>query len=486
MTSATLPYGRGGGARIRQACALVGTAAGAAAASVAVTSSPRLGAFAIGLVLLVLAPELTLLAVAILIEEELTAGGHTATSVASPVRVGASLYQSNFSGFRLIVVVAVVAAVVAAVRRRPTISRPPIVVLAGLAAWSCALALEQGAGFKHAVTGATPWVLLLCGYVVGACVRERESLRIAATRLLATALAIKAAIALLVWTTGATQSIGGVRIVYYDSLTPYLGGAALVAAATGRDRRPIRIALGLAGAIVLVTSLRRNVVLALIAGVIVLGSRRTSRRLVVRAVIAFGITAVLVSAVAPSLGRDAVKSIESGFETTAGSGSDSSTIGHLNDLSAGRAIVASSPISGVGVYAQSQSGLVVSDSGNLYIHDDYLQTWARYGLPGIAGLLAILMLCFRRAWRSFARPPDSALVAVGATLLLALPVSLVFFPQLSSLTRFDVVVGVLAGVLPPAATSSRSAEAHALPLQNGLADRLERGPDRRSGVLGAR
>jgi O-antigen ligase len=462
VTSATLKFGLARGARIRQVGTFAGIAAGAAAASAVVTSSPRLGAFAIGLVVLVLAPEMTLLAVVTLIEEELTAGGHTAASVASPIRAGASFYQGTFAGFRLIVVVAVLAAVVAAMRRRPRLSRPPIAVLVALAAWSCALALQQGAGFKHAVTGATPWVLLLSGYVIGACLREHHSLRVAATRLLATVLAIKAAIAVSVWASGATQSIGGVRIVYYDSLTPYLGGAALLAAATSRDKRSIRVALAVTGAFILVTSLRRNVVLALIASVLVLGSRRTSRRLVVRAVIACGITAALVSAVAPSLGRDAVGSIEAGFETTAGGGNDSSTIGHLNDLSVGRAIVASSPISGVGVYAQSQSGLVVSDSGNLYIHDEYLQTWARYGLPGILGLLGILALFFRHAWRTFARPPDSVLVALGAITLLALPVSLVFFPQLSSLTRFDVVVGILAGMLPLAAVAPRPGESEPL------------------------
>jgi O-antigen ligase len=483
MTSATLSSERSGGARIGRFGVLSGTLVGAAAASAAVTSSPRLGAFALGLTLLILAPELTLLAVVALIEEELTAGGHTAASVAPPVRAGASLYQTNFLGFRLIVVVAVLAAVIAVARRRPRLSRPPIAVLAALSVWSCALALQQGAGFKHAVTGATPWVLLLSGYVVGACLREHSSLRIAATRLLATALALKAAIALFVWTTGATQSIGGVRIVYYDSLTPYLGGAALLAAATSRDRRSVRIALGLAGAFVLVTSLRRNVVLALIAGVLVLGSRRTSRRLVVRAVIACGITAAIVSAVAPSLGRDAVASIESGFETTAGGGSDSSTVGHLNDLSVGRAIVASSPLSGVGVYAQAQSGLVVSDGGNLYIHDEYLQTWARYGLPGIVGLLGILALFFGRAWRTFARPPDSVLVTLAAIMLLALPVSLVFFPQLSSLTRFDVVVGVFAGVLPLAGISPRAIEAEPLLPRSAPLDTLGRGLDRRRAVL---
>jgi O-antigen ligase len=231
--------------------------------------------------------------------------------------------------------------------------------------------------------------------------------------------------------------------------------------------------------------MRRNVVLALIVGVLLLGSRRTSRHLIVRAAIACGITAAIVSAVAPSLERDAVASIEAGFETTAGGASDSSTIGHLNDLSVGRAIVASSPISGVGVYAQSQSGLVVSDSGNLYIHDEYLQTWARYGLPGIVGLLGILALFFRRAWRTFARPPDSVFVALGAIILLALPISLVFFPQLSSLTRFDVVVGIVAGVLPVAAVVPRAERAEPLPLGRLASENVCRAPAGRRAALGA-
>jgi O-Antigen ligase len=471
MTSAALGAGLARGARVRQLGSVVGVAAGAAAASAAVTSSPRLGAFAIGLVLLAIAPEMTLLAVVALIEEELTAGGHVTTSVASPVRAGASLYQSTIFGFRLIVVIAVLAAAVAAFRRRPKLSLLPVVVLTGLTAWSCALAMQQGSGLKHAITGATPWVLLLSGYVVGACLRERTTLRIAGARLLATVLMIKAAVALYVWASGGTQSIGGVRIVYYDSLTPYLGGAALLAAATSRDKRSVRMVMAIAGGFILVTSLRRNVVLALIVSVLVLGSRRTSRRLVMRAVVACGITAAIVAAVAPSLGRDAVASVEAGFETTAGSGSDSSTVGHLNDLSVGRTIVASSPITGVGVYAQPQSGLVVSDSGNLYIHDEYLQTWARYGLPGIVGLLGILALFFGQAWRSLSRPPESVLVAISAITLLALPVSLVFFPQLSSLTRFDVVIGILAGVLP---LSFAPPSAEAEPVPTG-APRAERG-----------
>jgi O-antigen ligase len=448
MTSATLGPAVTLGPSARRVGMLVGVAAGAAATSAAITSSPRLGVCAVGLVLLALAPEMTLLALVALVEEELTAGGHSAASVAPSVRAGAWLYQTTIVGFRLIVVIAVLAAVSAAMRRRPKLARRPIAVLSGLTFWSCMLALHQGSGLKHAITGATPWVLLLAGYVVGACIRERGAVSRATTRLLATILTIKAAVAFYVWVSGSTQSIGGVRIVYYDSLTPYLGGAALVAAATSRDRRSVRVVMAIAGAFMLVTSLRRNVVLALVVSVLLLGSRRTSRRLVVRAVFAFALTAGLVAAIAPSLARDAVGSVEAGFETTAGGSEDSSTAGHLSDLSAGRAIVASSPITGVGVFAQPQSGLVVSDSGNLYIHDEYLQTWARYGLPGLIGLLAVLTLFFRHAWRTLARPPDSILIALSGITLLALPVSLVFFPQLSSLTRFDVMIGALAGILP--------------------------------------
>jgi O-antigen ligase len=463
MTSATLGSGLSLGPRFRHLGVLLGIAAGAAAASAAITHSPHLGVWAIGCVLLVIAPEMTLLALVALVEEELTAGGHSTDSIAPSVRAGASIYQTTFVGFRLIVIIAVTAAVIAAFRRRPKLSRWPVAVLSGLTVWSCVLALQQGSGLKHAITGATPWVLIMCGYVVGACIRERASLRAAVTRLLAVALTIKATVAFYVWVSGGTQSIGGVRIVYYDSLTPYIGGAALLAAATSRDKKSVRLAMAIAGGFILVTSLRRNVVLALIMSVLVLGSRRTSRRLVVRAIIAFAVTASIVAAVAPSLSRDAVASIEAGFETTTGGGDDSSTVGHLTDLSVGRTIVASSPISGVGVYAQPQAGLVVSDGGNLYIHDEYLQTWARYGLPGIIGLLMILILFFRYAWRSLARPPDSILIALGAITLLALPVSLVFFPQLSSLTRFDVMVGALAGVLPLATARPRPAERLELP-----------------------
>jgi O-antigen ligase len=125
--------------------------------------------------------------------------------------------------------------------------------------------------------------------------------------------------------------------------------------------------------------------------------------------------------------------------------------------------VAQNPAWGVGVYAPAQAGLVVSNGGNLYIHDEYLQTWARYGAVGLVALLALLAALVRRSWALFVGPPEESLLAVAGLLLLAFPASLVFFPQFSSLARFDVLLGLMAGVLPAPGARARSyGAAHAV------------------------
>jgi O-antigen ligase len=423
----------------------------AALLAAAASSSPALAFGLIGVAMLVVAPEVALLAAVGLAEEELVAGGHASESVPPLVRFGSNLYQANMFGFRVIALAAILGAAVSFIRRRPKLSNHLALLLVCATAWTCCLGLSQGVSLKHAVTAATPWLLLLCGYVVGASVRADRSLQKALTRTLAVILALKSAIALSVFLRGTSQAVGGLSVVYYDSFTPYLGGAALLAAITSRDKRGLRAFFAITGAILLGTSIRRNVIFALVGALLLLGARRSSRRIVIKAAAGCALTVLVLSFVAPAVTNAASRSIAGAFDTTAGGNQDSSTQGHLNDLSIGREVVAQGPWFGVGVYAQAQPGLVVSDGGNLYIHDEYLQTWARYGLPGIVVLLGCLTCFVRRAWRSLANPPDSVLGGISALLLLALPISLVFFPQVSALTRFDLLVGVLAGTLAPIA-----------------------------------
>ena len=295
--------------------------------------------------------------------------------------------------------------------------------------------------------------------------------------------------------------------IYYDSALPALGVVVFLALVTGRSHRDWRSIVVMAACLVLVLiSFRRAVWLAatvpLAATLLLVSSRlHTLRRL---AVATAGLLAALV--IVPGLARDlqarlfgAPASAEAapspgprgGTADPGTAGSDSgivgttegqppidpaqvsgataegSTAGHVGDLKVGWKYVTEHWL-GIGPRTPQLPGLSAVNSKIIYIHDEWLLDWFRFGPLApllVSGFLALLLLM---AVRLLLQPEAGTIERAAAFFALVTPVCLILFPYFTTTTRWPLLLGITAGVLgtprsePTDCTAERSGRrAHA-------------------------
>ena len=412
-----------------------------------VATRPTLTLAGIGAGALVVAPELTVLAAAVGIEEEVAPGDNPLAPVSASARFGSNLYHAQVGGLRLIVLIAVAAALISLLRRKQRIWRLAGVLIGLLIVWSFALAMTQGSGVKGALTATVPWTVLGAGLLLGSAIRGSSSLQQATTLCLAVLLGLKALVACYVYVRGGAMPIGDVEVVYYDSSLSLFAGSAAIAALLCRKRGFVGYSFLLSGGVLIALSMRRNVVLSLLFVVLLLIAMHSSRTAVIRTVGGLAAAILVLWVAVPHVTTAAERSLAAGMTAlTSGSG-DSSTVGHVQDLHSGYSLVRSSPVLGVGAYSAARDSFVVASSSNLYIHDEYLQTWARFGLPAALLLVILLGAAAVRAIRLLRRPATTLLTLTAGVFVVATPVALIFFPHVSTLTRFDLLIGVAIGLL---------------------------------------
>ena len=96
---------------------------------------------------------------------------------------------------------------------------------------------------------------------------------------------------------------------------------------------------------------------------------------------------VALAVVAPSVLSEIGHQLSAIWGATQGTAADASVQGHLSDVSVGWHAVKASPISGVGPNGHV-AGLVVEGAGPLYIHNQVLESWLRFGLIGALLIIA--------------------------------------------------------------------------------------------------
>jgi O-antigen ligase len=423
---------------------------------------PAMPALLLGFAGVAVAPAATVGSVLFLIEEETSPGGHPETVAGPLVLLGTSLYHVTIFGFRAVILLLIAAAAMAVFRLGSGfVDKQVLAIGLGLTSWTVVLALSQGYPLSGSVTAATPWICLTCGMVLGTYTKALRSRSDWLLRGLLVVLAVKAFIGLLSYVRGQTLNDPGgtFKIVYYDSLTSYLAMALGLACLMSYPRKSIRIFAATSAALIILLSMRRNVLAATTWALAIVPLLTRSVALYIRV----ALTALLLLVLAYAAFPESVTLFSSGALRAAsavtGRGQDTSATGHFNDIHEGLRLVLKSPIDGLGVYARATPPLVVTRSNNLYIHNDLLQTWARFGLPAALLWVTLLYKGLRYAVRILRSGFSTVhpLILCAAIYWIALPIPLMFFADLSSLIRWAFFSGLFIGLASPSkATGTRS------------------------------
>ncbi|SBT55144.1 O-antigen ligase family protein [Micromonospora narathiwatensis] len=126
-----------------------------------------------------------------------------------------------------------------------------------------------------------------------------------------------------------------------------------------------------------------------------------------------------------------------------------STTGHLSDLRLGWEYVQANPWTGVGPQSPQLPGLAAGDSTRVYVHNELLQDWLRYG-PLAPVLVILFLVAAGLAALKAVRDPDSdVVVRSAAAFCLIAPLCLMTAPFLAETSRWPLVVGIAAGIVAP-------------------------------------
>ncbi|MEU0550735.1 hypothetical protein [Micromonospora sp. NPDC005979] len=126
-----------------------------------------------------------------------------------------------------------------------------------------------------------------------------------------------------------------------------------------------------------------------------------------------------------------------------------STSGHLSDLRLGWDYVRANLWTGVGPLAPQLPGLAANNSERVYVHNELLQDWLRYG--PLAPLLVIVFLAAAAlaALKAFRDPDSDVVVRSAAAFCLIAPLCLMTAPFVSETSRWPLVLGIAAGIVVP-------------------------------------
>jgi O-antigen ligase len=243
--------------------------------------------------------------------------------------------------------------------------------------------------------------------------------------------------------------------IFYDSAMGAIAGAGLLAvifigsapdAATAQARRGMWLLAVAALGVVILSARRDDWAGMAVAALLALALTQDRLRLVVRllggAAVALVVLAIFAPATLTSIGHQ----ISAIWQATQGTAADASAKGHLSDISVGWAAVNAHPISGLGPNGQLV-GLVVQSTGQLYIHNQILESWLRFGIVGAALVIALQLLLAGQALTVLRRRDARFHVRWAAYLLLIAPTAMLTAPFLTQTQRWPAVLGLAAGLV---------------------------------------
>lgn len=410
-----------------------------------------------------------LVVAAVLLFEENFPGSPYFEQSPSVLTAGWNLYDRRTAGFSPAFALLVVAGAgllvrlaISRRRGRPTRQRQldgAIVVLIGLTALSAAVSLLQESSaisprtaphlLINAILAGLPWLSVLLSYFIGTNELRAAAASRRLTRLTAGTLIGKGVIGLVVLVLFGGATVDAQQhVIFYDAALPAVAAACLLGYLLAPSSSRARLWCIAMSASVVVLSFRRAVWLGLVAGFLLLPLARKRSYVVARAigVVAAGmiIVALLPAGVrSTTFGR--VVSAISVAETGRG---ESSAKAHESDVEAGLQAAKEHPLAGIGVRAGQLKTLIHQAAPSLYVHNDFLQTWLRYGLAGLLGLLLLLGVAAQRAWRALSSADSlSVPTAAAAAFCLTIAIPLMTAPFLTTTRRWPIFFGLALAVL---------------------------------------
>ena len=365
--------------------------------------------------------------------------------------LGHQLFFKTVSRFSLVTLTTIICfariAVVAPPRRPRKLAVGLVLLMGG---YYTALLWTGGSSLTSAINQDSRFAILFAtSFVVGASARGSRQWQRNAIPILQWVLTAMALLGTYLTATGQGQAQAGVNLIFYDSALGAIAGAIVIAAALAPpSARTWRVWwLAAASLIVVVLSSRRNVwaamIVALLVGMVFTHQRG---RTVLRAVASAAIALVAVELFLPAVGAAIGHQFAAIWAATQGSAADASVQGHLSDVTTGWHAILASPLSGVGPNGHV-AGLVVQSNGPLYIHNQVLESWLRFGLAGAVLVIAVQIALVGLALRTLRDTTAGVGVRWAAYLLIMAPVAMLTAPFLTNTQRWPAVLGLAAGLL---------------------------------------
>lgn len=381
----------------------------------------------------------------------------------SVLTAGWQLYERRTAGFSPAFALLVVTGVAIAIRmvvsrHKPHLARAregdaAVAILIGLSALAGTMSLLQEDGaitprtavhlLDNAIIAALPWLTVLLAYEV--CVHELRTPDFPRklARMLAAALIAKGLLGLgvLVVHGGATVDAQN-HVIFYDAALPAVAASCLLGYLLAPASRRARLWCVASSASIVVLSFRRAIWLALVAGFLLLPLARNRTYVLARVVGVMAVGAIIVAVLPAGVRSTAFGRVGAAVSVVETGRGESSAKAHESDVKLGLQAAKEHPIAGLGVRATQLKTLVFQDAPALYVHNDFLQTWLRYGLAGLLGLLLLLAVAGHRAWRVLSGTESlSALSAAAAAFCLTVAVPLMTAPFLTKTWRWPMFLG---------------------------------------------
>jgi O-antigen ligase len=442
-------------ARITQLLVAVGTSA-VAARMIASGESRTLAVAAIGLVVvgaLMRWPALTLVSLLIICQELDPGLAAPGTSAGGLVYLGYQVYFKTFGRISLLTLLVLLALgrVLIAARPAPPRRTAAILVL-GLGAYFTALLWADGTSLTSAVNQDARFAILFGAcFAVGVAAANSQQWARNAVPVLQWVLSGMVLLGLYLAATGRGQGPTGTSVVFYDAATGAIAGAAMLAAVlTPSVQRSWRLWwIAGAGLLVVILAARRDVWAAVIVALLLsLMFAQDRMRLILRLLAAAAVVLLALGVFLPAALSGIGHQLSAIWGATQGTAADASVKGHLSDISVGWRAVKASPLSGVGPGGHV-AGLVAEGTGPLYIHNQVLESWLRFGLLGALLAVAVQVVILVQGLAALRRPGIDFTTRWAAMLLIMAPVSLLTAPFLTTTQRWPAILGFAAGLIAP-------------------------------------
>jgi O-antigen ligase len=336
-----------------------------------------------------------------------------------------------------------------------------VAVIVALVVWVAVIGRVSTGSFVTALNQeGRPFLLIGFGFAVGLILPTSSPARRSTYIGVGAAFVVLAVLVAFGIVTGTvTLDLESQNSPFYDAALPAVTAAVVLALLFHRERGGwwVRMIVMSAALLITATSLRRNVwfgmgIALLIAFIAAYGRGRAARRL------GLGVLAVVplllaVPDVAAALG---VRMYETLFSLS--DSADESAQGHVSDIDLGWRYAIQAPLAGIGSRHSQLPGAAAPDASIIYLHNEWLLDWLRFGIVAAALVVALMVLLALGAVMALRAKPTATLPEIAAAMfVLILPISCATAPYLSTTNRWPTLVGIAAGVLAAGRLAARRA-----------------------------